>query len=148
MAATQSILIINGPNLNMLGTREPEIYGKETLDDISKNCVKHAATLSLKAECVQSNVEGELVGWIQQAPKNFGGLIINPGAYGHTSIAIMDALLAIKIPAIEVHLSNIYKREEFRHHTYTSKAVTGIISGLGSKGYVLAIDALAEMINK
>lgn len=144
MKKSGKIYILNGPNLNLLGTREPHLYGKETLADIKKSCEKKARTLSFSIEFRQSNHEGDLIDWIQEAGKQGAGLIINPAGYGHTSIAIMDALLAIKIPAIEVHLSNIYKREEFRHHTYSSRAVRGLISGLGSQGYLLALEALAE----
>ncbi len=136
------IAIINGPNLNMLGTREPAIYGKETLADIRKLCEKKAKALSVSLDFRQSNHEGDIIGWIQEANVTAHGLIINPAGFGHSSIAIMDALLALKIPAIEVHLSNIYRREEFRHRTYTSRAVRGVISGLGSQGYLLAMEAL------
>jgi len=142
------IVIVNGPNLNMLGSREPSVYGSETLDDIRTLCEKSAAPLSIKPDFRQSNHEGELVTWIQEAGQKAKGLIINPAGFGHTSVALMDALLSIKIPAIEVHISNIYKREEFRHHTYTARAVTGVISGLGSYGYVLAIEALSTIFKK
>lgn len=139
-----SIVILNGPNLNLLGTREPGIYGAETLDSIRARCNEAASSLSISVDLRQSNHEGELIGWIQDAGRTADGLILNPAGFGHTSIAMMDALLAIPIPAIEVHLSNIHKREEFRHHTYTSRAVRGIISGFGGTGYVLAIRALSE----
>ncbi len=142
------ILVLNGPNLNMLGAREPEVYGKETLEDVRSLCEKWAQSLSLTAEFRQSNHEGELVTWIQEAGQGAAGLIINPAGFGHTSVALMDALLSIKTPAIEVHLSNIYKREEFRHHTYTSRAVAGVISGFGAFGYVLALYALSEQLKK
>jgi 3-dehydroquinate dehydratase-2 len=132
----------------MLGTREPSVYGSETLDDIRKLCEASAAPLSIKVDFRQSNHEGELVTWIQEAGRTAQGLIINPAGFGHTSVALMDGLLSIKIPAIEVHLSNIYKREEFRHHTYTSRAVHGVISGLGSFGYRLAVEALADIFKK
>lgn len=144
MKKPSTIFIINGPNLNILGTREPSVYGKETLSDIQKSCEKEARALSVAIDFRQSNHEGEIIDWIQEAGKKASGLIINPAGYGHTSIAIMDALLAINIPSIEVHLSNIYKREEFRHHTYSSRAVRGIISGLGSHGYLIALDTLAN----
>jgi 3-dehydroquinate dehydratase-2 len=144
----KDIVIINGPNLNMLGTREPEIYGHETLENIRSLCNEWATSLSLKVDFRQSNHEGELVTWIQEAGSKASGVIINPAAFGHTSVALMDALLSIKIPAIEVHLSNIYKREEFRHHTYTARAVHGVISGLGSHGYVLALYALSDILKK
>jgi 3-dehydroquinate dehydratase-2 len=127
----------------MLGSREPEIYGTQTLADIKGLCEKYASSLSLKADFRQSNHEGELIGWIQEAGSKAAGLIINPAGLGHSSIALMDALLAITIPVVEVHLSNIYKREDFRHHTYTARAVHGVISGFGSHGYLLALEALA-----
>lgn len=143
-----TVLVLNGPNLNMLGSREPEIYGHETLADIEKLCKTHAAGLGITIDFRQSNDEGELIGWIQQAAKGAAGIIINPGAYGHTSIALMDAMLGVKIPAIEVHLSNIHKREEFRHHTYISRAVNGVICGFGSKGYLLALTAMGGLLGK
>ena len=141
------ILIINGPNLNMLGTREPGIYGYDTLADIEKMCIEEAKGLGLKIDFRQSNIEGEIITWIQQAPaQGFTGIIINGGAYTHTSIAIMDALLILEIPIIEVHITNIFKREEFRHLSFVSPAAEGVICGLGSRGYPLALKALAEMI--
>ena len=139
----KKIVIINGPNLNMLGTREPKVYGKETLADIEKRCEKKARELSVKLDFRQSNHEGQLIDWIQEAGREASGLIINPAGFGHSSVAIMDALLSITIPAVEVHLSNIFRREEFRHHTYTSRAVRGVISGFGGLGYVMAMEALA-----
>ena len=141
------ILIINGPNLNMLGTREPGIYGYDTLADIEKMCIEEAKGLGLKIDFRQSNIEGEIITWIQQAPaQGFTGIIINGGAYTHTSIAIMDALLILEIPIIEVHITNIFKREDFRHLSFVSPAAEGGICGLGSRGYPLALKALAEMI--
>ncbi len=140
------ILIVNGPNLNMLGSREPEIYGKETLADIEAKCKEHAAQLGLEMDFMQSNVEGELVTAIQRAAKDHQGLLINAGAYTHTSIAIMDALLLLKIPVIEVHLSNIFKREAFRHESFISKAAKGVICGFGSGSYILALDGVAALI--
>lgn len=142
------ILIVNGPNLNMLGTREPEIYGHETLPQIEAKCQDAAKSLKFGLDCFQSNIEGEIVSKIQKAGKEYQGLIINAGAYSHTSIAIMDALMPLKIPVIEVHLSNIFRREEFRHESYISKAAKGIICGLGSIGYLLALEALADILNK
>jgi len=139
-------LILNGPNLNMLGVREPSIYGHDTLDDISRNCQKRAGELGLQIDFRQSNHEGELVTWIQQARGAAAGIIINPGAYGHTSIALLDALLITELPVIEVHLSNIFRREEFRHHTYVSQAASGVICGLGAQGYLLALEALATLL--
>lgn len=141
-----TIMIINGPNLNLLGTREPEIYGKETLADIQSLCEKEGKTLGVGVDFRQSNHEGELVSWVQEAGKAMDGLIVNAGAYTHTSVALLDALLAVKKPIIEVHLSNIYKREEFRHHSYVSRAAAGVICGLGSHGYVLALAALARQL--
>lgn len=148
LAKSPKILILNGPNLNMLGVREPSLYGRDTLSDISKMCARQAKELGLTIDFRQSNLEGELVTWIQQARGKAGGIVINPGGYGHTSIALLDALNIAELPVIEVHLSNIHRREPFRHHTYTSQAATGIICGLGAKGYVLALDAMAGLIRK
>lgn len=141
------ILILNGPNLNMLGTREPDIYGSESLADIEQSCQDAAKGLGLNVECRQSNTEGELVGWIQQAgPDGFAGVIINAGAYTHTSVAVLDALLACDLPVIEVHLSNIFQREEFRHHSYISKAARGVICGFGGQGYTLSLEGMAGLL--
>lgn len=142
----KKVLILNGPNLNMLGTREPKIYGKQTLDDIIKECKAAGKKLGLEVESRQSNDESEIVGWIQQSRGKFSGIIINAAALTHTSVAIMDALLAVDMPVIEVHLSNIFKREEFRHHSYISGAAVGLICGFGGKGYVLALEALSDQI--
>jgi 3-dehydroquinate dehydratase-2 len=142
------ILLVNGPNLNMLGARQPELYGSETLPQIEAKCKATAKGLKLELTCFQSNHEGEIVDSIQQAAKKYQGLIINPGAYSHTSIAIMDALLNVPFPIIEVHLSNIFKREEFRHESYVSRVASGIICGLGSQGYLLALQAIAELVKK
>jgi len=141
-----NIEIINGPNLNLLGKREPKIYGKETLKDIQKNCILHGKKKSIKLTFFQSNIEGEIVTEIQKARKKFDGLIINAAAFTHTSVAILDALNLLKIPKIEVHISNIYQREKFRHKSLISSAVNGLICGLGSFGYILAIDALEKLI--
>jgi 3-dehydroquinate dehydratase-2 len=143
---TSSVLVLNGPNLNLLGTREPEIYGNETLASIEKACQKRAKGLGLKVEFRQSNTEGELVGWVQTAAKKFQALIVNAGAYTHTSVALLDALLATDLPVIEVHLSNIHQRDEFRHHSYVSKAADGVICGLGGLGYELALEAVARRL--
>ncbi len=143
---TKSILVINGPNLNLLGTREPEIYGAETLDDIKDKMTEKAEGLDLSIDFRQSNVEGEIVNWIQEARENHDAIIINAGALTHTSVAIMDALLAVDTPTIEVHLSNIFKREEFRHHSYISGAAIGMITGFGAIGYLMAIDAAKNML--
>ena len=143
---TATILILNGPNLNLLGTREPDIYGRETLATIEAACRAHGTNLGLDVDFRQSNDEGELVPWIQDAPKAHAGIVINAGAYTHTSVAILDALSAIDMPIIEVHLSNIHRREEFRHHSFVSKAADGMICGLGGQGYELALDALAKRL--
>ena len=147
MAKAPRVLILNGPNLNMLGTREPDIYGSTTLADIEEACRARGGALGLEVACRQSNSEGELVEWIQGARTDARGIIINPGAYTHTSVAILDAILAIGLPVIEVHLSNIHKREDFRHHSYVSRAAQGVICGFGARGYVMALEALAEMLN-
>lgn len=140
----KKILILNGPNLNLLGSREPEIYGHETLADIERLAVAHGSSLSLEVDFRQSNDEAELIGWVQQARGAFHGVIINAAGYTHTSIALLDALLATGLPVIEVHLSNIFAREEFRHHSYISRAAKGVICGFGSKGYLMALEALAK----
>lgn len=142
------VLVLNGPNLNMLGVRQPEIYGRETLADIETACRDRAAALDLEIEFRQSNVEGELVGWIQEARGRVAGIVINAAAYTHTSVAILDALSLVEVPVIEVHLSNIYARESFRHHSYVSPVAAGIICGLGSDGYLYALDALKRLITK
>lgn len=138
----KKILIINGPNLNMLGKREPEIYGKKTLDDVKFECEEFSSSLGIMCDFRQSNVEGEIVGWIQEAGNSFAGIIINAGAYTHTSVAIRDALLIINVPIVEVHISNIFKREDFRHHSFISDIAQGMICGLGTQGYTLAIRAI------
>ena len=146
MAAT--IHILNGPNLNLLGKREPEIYGSETLEDIERRCRKKASALGLDVEIRQTNLEGELVGWIQDAQGKSAGIIINAAAYTHTSVAVHDALKACGLPVIEVHLSNIYKREPFRHHSYVSPVANGVICGFGGQGYEFALEALAAIVRK
>ncbi|HMA13776.1 MAG: type II 3-dehydroquinate dehydratase [Bacteroidota bacterium] len=146
MAKAPKVLILNGPNLNMLGTRQPEVYGRETLADVETACRRHAKSLGLDADCRQSNSEGELVTWIQDARGSHAGIIVNPGAYSHTSVAIMDAFLAVGLPLIEVHLSNIHRREPFRHHSYVSKVADAVICGLGSQGYLMALDAMARRL--
>lgn len=140
------IAILNGPNLNLLGTREPDIYGTQTLQDIEDAAGEHAGKLGVEVDFRQTNHEGQMVDWIQEIRNNTAGLIINAGAYSHTSIAILDALSAYSAPIIEVHLSNIYRRESFRHHSYISKAAHGVICGLGAQGYLLAIDGLTNLI--
>ncbi|HHG89668.1 MAG TPA: type II 3-dehydroquinate dehydratase [Devosia sp.] len=142
----RTILIINGPNLNLLGRREPGLYGAKTLDDVEKECRKTAAGLGLEVDFRQSNHEGELIGWIQDAHQRSAGIIINPAAYSHTSIGIHDALRALDLPVIEVHISNIFARERYRHHSHVSAVANGVICGLGSAGYTLALNALNELI--
>lgn len=140
------VLVLNGPNLNMLGTREPQTYGTTTLLDVESMCVSEGKKLGLEVVCRQSNREGELCDWIQQALGDFDGIIINAGGYSHTSVAIPDAIRAVGLPTVEVHISNIYAREAFRHHSYISAAAVGVICGLGPAGYRLALSALAEKV--
>lgn len=142
---THTILVLNGPNLNLLGSREPEIYGRDTLADIEAACRRHAQSLGLTLEFQQSNYEGQLIDWIHHARGRVSGIIINPAALTHTSVALLDALQAVELPVIEVHLSNIHQREQFRQHSYVSKVARGVICGFGSHGYILAIDAMARI---
>ena len=144
---TEKILVINGPNLNLLGTREKEKYGSVSLKDIQNKCENYSNKIGLKIDFKQSNVEGELVNLIQDARDKYQGIIINAGGYTHTSVAILDALLAVKKPTIELHITNIYKREDFRHKSLISKAADGIICGLGADGYVMALDGIKKIIN-
>ena len=146
MTDQKKIMVVHGPNLNMLGKREPKVYGTTTLDDINGMLERRAAELGLVVEAFQSNHEGELVDKIQEAVNTCNGMIINPAAYTHTSVAIKDALLLLDVPVVEVHISNVYKREPFRHVSMVSDVVTGKIVGLGVHGYKLALDALAEMV--
>ena len=139
----KNILVVHGPNLNLLGEREPELYGSETLDEINKNIADHANKYGVECRFFQSNHEGAIIDTIQDNRKWMDGLIINPGAYTHSSAAIRDTLLILSCPIIEVHLSNIHSREKFRRHSYISPVATGVICGLGAKGYILAVDALA-----
>jgi len=140
------VLVLNGPNLNMLGIREPKTYGSQTLGDIEAMCKAEGKRLKLSVECRQTNREGELVEWIQGAYGKVDGIVINPAGYSHTSVAIRDAISAVAIPTIEVHLSNIHAREEFRHFSYVSAVAVGVICGLGAAGYRLALEALAERL--
>src|ERR1700755_802527 len=141
------IYVLNGPNLNMLGTREPQTYGHARLADVEKLCSQTAAQYGLKADCRQSNHEGELVDFIQEAhARDAAGIVINAGGYSHTSIALHDALKAVKVPAIEVHISNIHARESFRHHSFTAMAAVATLAGFGIDGYRLAISGLAARI--
>ncbi|WP_127143450.1 type II 3-dehydroquinate dehydratase [Pelagibacterium montanilacus] len=141
------VLILNGPNLNLLGTREPGVYGAATLADVEVLCTDRCEAHGLECDFRQSNHEGELVDWIQQARGTAEGVVINPAAYSHTSVAIHDALRMLDVPIIEVHLTNIHQREPFRHHSYVSAVARGVVCGLGPSGYTLAIDALAEFID-
>ena len=146
MARAPKILVVNGPNLNMLGVREPAVYGRDKLADIEKLCRKAGRAFALAIDFRQSNHEGEIVGWLQEARSSHAGIVINAGAYTHTSIAILDALQLTELPVIEVHLSNIFRREEFRHHSYVSLAARAVICGLGATGYRLALEALADLL--
>jgi 3-dehydroquinate dehydratase-2 len=140
------IMVLNGPNLNLLGTRQPEIYGYDTLADIQTRLEAGARAHGLETDFRQSNHEGELVTWIQEARTTCAGIIINPGAYTHTSVAILDALLTCEMPIIELHLSNPHRREAFRHHSYTSRVATGIVAGFGAHGYEIALEAMARLV--
>ncbi|MDX1709681.1 MAG: type II 3-dehydroquinate dehydratase [Rhodovibrionaceae bacterium] len=143
MAQAPRVLVLNGPNLNMLGSREPDVYGHATLADIESACRDTAAERGLDLDFRQSNHEGELVEWIQSARERHDAIVINAGALTHTSVALLDALQAAGLPVLEVHLSNTYRRESFRHHSYVSRAAQGVICGLGPMGYLLALQALA-----
>jgi 3-dehydroquinate dehydratase-2 len=145
---TTTVLVLNGPNLNLLGQREPGIYGSTTLADIEAMCVERGKQLDLEVTCRQSNHEGELVTWIQEVYGQFAGLVINPGAYTHTSVAIHDAMRSLEEPIIEVHLSNIHQRESFRHRSYVSLVAKGVICGFGAKGYDMALSGLASMLKE
>jgi 3-dehydroquinate dehydratase-2 len=142
-----NIIVINGPNLNLLGEREQSQYGSIKYEDLKNNCLKYSKDLGIQVDFAQSNIEGEIVTLIQDARKKYNGLIINAAGFTHTSVAIRDALVIFKKPSIELHISNIYKREEFRHKSMISSAVTGIICGLGINGYILAINAMQELLN-
>ena len=145
-ATSATIYVLNGPNLNLLGTREPETYGHATLADVEKLCAETAQHFGLSADCRQSNREGELIDFIHEARTKAVGIIINAGAYSHTSIALHDAIVGVKIPTVEVHISNIHARESFRHHSFTAKAAFASICGFGIDGYRLAISGLAAKI--
>ena len=150
MPETPVIHVLNGPNLNLLGVREPDIYGRDTLADIERRCIEAAAGIEGGATVVfrQTNHEGVLVDWIQEAREAASALIINPAAYGHTSVALHDALKTLSIPVIELHLSNPAAREAFRHHSYVSSAATGVIAGFGANGYELAVQAALNLIRE
>ena len=143
---TKTLLILNGPNLNLLGTREPDVYGHETLDDVKARCLGLATELGVRVDFRQSNHEGQLVDWVQEARGMADGIVINPAAYTHTSVAILDALTMFQGPVIEVHISNIHKREAFRHHSFVSGRADGVIAGCGTEGYLLAMRRLASLL--
>lgn len=142
------VFVINGPNLNLLGLRQPEIYGRETLDDVADACSALAEELGLTVRFHQSNHEGALVDWIHQARDEASGIIINPAAYTHTSVAILDALNAFEGPVLEVHISNVHRREAFRHHSYVSLRAEGVIAGFGTEGYSLALRRMKTLVSK
>ena len=140
------VTLLNGPNLNLLGQRQPEVYGRETLADVAAKVADLAEELGLRVRALQSNHEGQLIDWIHEARGQSAGLIINPGGYSHTSIAILDALTAFEGPVLEVHISNIHKREAFRHHSYVSQRADGVIAGCGTDGYLLALRRVASLL--
>jgi 3-dehydroquinate dehydratase-2 len=146
LPALPLIAVLNGPNMNMLGLREPRLYGSATLDDVEALCAETAEQLGVGIDFRQTNGEGELIGWVQQCRGRAAGIIINPAGYTTTSIALMDALLSTELPVIEVHITNIHRREEFRQHSYVSKAAVGVICGLGIHGYALALQAMAGLL--
>lgn len=148
MADIDKILLLNGPNLNMLGRREPDIYGTQTLDEIRGDCQRKAKEIGVELDFRQSNQEGELVDWIQEAKDGHDGIIINPAAFTHTSVAILDALVLTELPVIEIHLSNIFRREPFRAHSYVSMGAWGLICGFGSNSYSLALDAMSAILHQ
>jgi 3-dehydroquinate dehydratase-2 len=145
-ASPPLVAVLNGPNMNMLGLRQPHLYGSATLDDVEQLCAETADQLGLAIDFRQTNGEGELVSWVQECRGRAQGIVINPAGYTTTSIALMDALLASELPVIEVHITNIHRREEFRQHSYVSKAAVGVIAGLGVRGYALALTAMADLL--
>jgi len=140
------IFVLNGPNLNLLGKRQPEIYGHDTLEDVSHLCVAAGEPFDFEIEQKQSNYEGQIVDWIHEARERAAGIVINPGAYSHTSVAILDALNTFEGPVIEVHISNIHKRESFRHHSYVSARAEGVIAGCGVQGYAFAVQKIGDLL--
>ncbi len=140
------VFVLNGPNLNMLGMREPDIYGRDTLDDVRQRAEARGKALGLAIDFRQSNHEGELIGWIQEARGGASGIVLNAGSLTHSSIGILDAMQAAELPVIEVHLSNIFRRDSFRHHSYVSLGARGVICGLGAQGYELALEAMAKLV--
>ncbi len=145
-AKSLPIYVLNGPNLNLLGSREPEVYGRDTLADIDRAVTQRSVTHGYAAICRQSNHEGELIGWVQEARSKAAAVILNAGGLSHTSISLLDACRSLDIPLIEVHLSNPYRRESYRRHSYISEAATGMVCGLGATGYLLAVDAVAMLL--
>lgn len=143
---TKTVMILNGPNLNLLGKRQPEIYGHETLADVEAACARAAKDLGLASRLMQSNHEGQIIDWIHEAREAAAGIIINPGAFTHTSVAILDALNAFEGPVLEVHISNVHKRESFRHHSYVSLRADGVIAGFGVEGYALAMRRMGTLL--
>lgn len=141
-----TLLVLNGPNLNMLGLRQPEVYGRETLADVQHLCEQAASRLDLALEFQQTNHEGQMIDWIHQARGRVAGIVINPGAWTHTSVAIHDALIAAEVPVIEVHISNVHRREAFRHHSYVSLVAKAVLAGFGTHGYALAIEHFARLL--
>ncbi len=146
--AAQRVLVLHGPNLNLLGTREPEVYGRETLDDVNRAVTKLGSDLGANVECRQSNHEGQLIDWLHAARGQFDGVLMNPGAYTHTSIALRDAISAIELPVVEVHLSNVHAREPFRHVSYTVAVCIGTVAGFGSASYLLGLRGLLDYLNR
>lgn len=146
--SNKKLLVINGPNLNMLGLRQPEVYGSDSLADLETRCVSKGSEQGFEVTCKQSNIEGDMVTWIQEARSDFDGIILNAGAYTHTSVALHDAILSSETPVIEVHLSNIHARETFRHHSYISPVAVGMICGFGLLGYDMAIDGMKAHLQK
>jgi 3-dehydroquinate dehydratase II len=143
-----TVLVLNGPNLNLLGTREPHLYGAETLPDVERRCAAEADALGLALEWRQSNAEHVLIDWLHDARTRVQGIVINPAAYTHTSVALADALAALALPVIEVHISNIHRREAFRHHSYVSAVADGVICGCGTDGYLLALRRMATLLSR
>ncbi len=145
---SRTVFVLNGPNLNLLGRRQPQIYGHETLADVERDCRALAAELRLDLRFHQSNREHEIIDWVHEARETAGGIVINPAAFTHTSVAILDALNAFEAPVIEVHISNVHKREAFRHHSYVSLRADGVIAGFGTQGYLLALRRVARLIDE
>ncbi len=146
--SASSLLVLNGPNLNLLGTRQPETYGTATLADVEQLAAQTAERFGMSVECRQSNHEGQLIDWIHEARGRHAGIVLNPGAYSHTSVAIRDAISSVELPVVEVHLSNIHAREPFRHHSYVSAVAAAVLCGTGVQGYAYAVEHLARLAGK